>query len=216
MAATETRTELRAQAYTVALLDPMSSLNGSALVLPGFEAAAETTRRKYSARPSGDAVSRFDRELELLSLEPIISVRPVELPGSVLWAIEDERAEDRARPLRDAARAAEGFAFPPPGLLKRSVIQQEAAWAFAEYIAFAPIMPVESSPLGGHALATLLTTSGGAAALVAAGNDPLLAVKAGASVGSFLILVGASRAISDGLSYRIRRWFGLPADEEPE
>src|SRR4051794_12882512 len=85
--------------------------------------------------------------------------------------------------------------------------------AFAEFISSAPVMPVESSPLNGQSLAAIVKGLGGSAFLVAAKDDPMLAIKGGLGLGGFMIIVGTSEAVMTGLNYRIKRWFGVPEDK---
>ncbi len=90
--------------------------------------------------------------------------------------------------------------------------------AFAEYVTYANVVPVEHSPLSLDSLGNLLASRSGAAAgvgvgiMVAGGPTPLLLV----TVPLGMIIVGSAKGIADGLEdgfrYRIRRLMGVPSD----
>lgn len=90
-----------------------------------------------------------------------------------------------------------------------------AVLQFSEYLTFAPIVPFEHSPLGGEALAKLLTRASGAGIgagigiMVAGGPTPLLLV----TVPAGMIICGSAKGIADGLEeglrHRVRRLMGL-------
>lgn len=73
---------------------------------------------------------------------------------------------------------------------------------FAQYLAYAPLVPFESSPLGAKALSDLAATGGGIGAAVGAyatGDPlPLLAVPAG------IVVCGAAHGLGDALRIGLR------------
>jgi hypothetical protein len=89
---------------------------------------------------------------------------------------------------------------------------------FAEYLAFEPVVPFESSPLGSKALATLVggTSTAGAALGYAATGDPivLVTVPAGIVVAGVALGVGAGAAmgIAEGVRHQLRKLMGVPDD----
>jgi hypothetical protein len=90
-----------------------------------------------------------------------------------------------------------------------------AVLRFSEYVTFAPVVPFEHSPLGGEALAKLLTRASGAGIgagigiMVAGGPTPLLLI----TVPAGMIICGSAKGIADGLEeglrYRVRHLMGL-------
>jgi hypothetical protein len=93
---------------------------------------------------------------------------------------------------------------------------------FAEYLAFEPVVPFESSPLGSKALATLVgaTSTAGAALGYAATGEPivLVTVPAGIVVAGVALGVGAGAAmgIAEGVRHQLRRLMGVPDDRHPD
>ena len=86
---------------------------------------------------------------------------------------------------------------------------------FAQYVTFAPVIPFESSPLGGKALAELVTAGGGVGGAVGAymTGDPLLLLVA---VGG-IILGGAARGVGDALHIGLRsKLLDLMGVEDPD
>ena len=74
---------------------------------------------------------------------------------------------------------------------------------FAQYLAYAPVIPFESSPLANRSLAEILTTSGGTATAAAGyyATGDLLVVLA-VPVG--IIVLGAAQGVSEGLRIGLR------------
>jgi hypothetical protein len=86
---------------------------------------------------------------------------------------------------------------------------------FAQYAAYAPVIPFESSPLGAKSLADLVTAGGGVGAALGsyATGDPILLVVAAGGV----IVCGAARGISDALRIGLRaRILELMGVDDPE
>ena len=93
--------------------------------------------------------------------------------------------------------------------------------AFAQQLAYAPVVPFESSPLGGKSLADIVTTAGGAASAYVT-RDPLMLL----TVPAGIIVCRAASHVGDGIGLALRAkildWAGVqdqpptpkPADEE--
>jgi hypothetical protein len=83
---------------------------------------------------------------------------------------------------------------------------------FAEYVAFTPVVPFESSPLGAKSLGGLVAGAGGAVGAYAT-HDPLLLL----TVPAGIIVCRAAFHIGDGIGIAVRtvilRWVGV--DTEP-
>ena len=93
------------------------------------------------------------------------------------------------------------------------------AFAFAEYLAFSPVIPFEASPLEAASLAGMLTSASGmsagaAAGFLAAGPTPLalVTVPAGMIIGG--AAAGVARALEEGLRSRIMRRLGVGESED--
>jgi hypothetical protein len=73
---------------------------------------------------------------------------------------------------------------------------------FAEYLAYASIIPIEASPLAGKSLSELVTAAGGASAAVGvyATGDPLLLL----SLAAGIIVCAAARGVGDALRIGLR------------
>jgi hypothetical protein len=87
---------------------------------------------------------------------------------------------------------------------------------FAQYLAFAPVIPFESSPLSGKSLSDVITAAGGSAgaAVGAFGtHEPLLLI----AVPFGIVLCGAARGVGDALRIGLRaRLLDLMHVEDPE
>jgi len=89
--------------------------------------------------------------------------------------------------------------------------------AFSEYVAFAPVVPIEQSPLSTAALGQLLTVGGiggGIGLLAAGGPTPLLLVTVPVGIILCAAAKGAGEGLADGLRHRIRQWMGVPASQQ--
>lgn len=86
---------------------------------------------------------------------------------------------------------------------------------FAQYLVYSPVVPIESSPLGGKALSDLATAGsgiGGALGAYATG-EPLLLL----TIPGGIVLCAAARGISDALRIGLRaRLLDLMGVEDPE
>jgi hypothetical protein len=94
----------------------------------------------------------------------------------------------------------EPFAPRPFRIDRRSRVRGPSP--FAQHVAFAPVVPFESSPLGPKTLADLLTAGGGAGAALGSyvtGDPVLLIVAAGG-----IIVGGAASGIGDALRVGLR------------
>jgi hypothetical protein len=87
---------------------------------------------------------------------------------------------------------------------------------FAQHIAYAPLVPFESSPLRGRSLAEIIAASGTAGAAVVgyhATGDPLMILKVPAG----LIIAGAALGIAEALRIGLRaKVLGLMGVPDPE
>ena len=128
----------------------------------------------------------------------------------------------------DRTREARGPAFPRPdptgldwsylGDVSEYVAEIDPAlYRFAARVTLEPVIPVESSPVSGTALAELVKSVGASSALgyFAVGAHPLLLITVPVGV----VLLGGARGIADGLrkglEHRIATWLGAspPSDE---
>ena len=86
--------------------------------------------------------------------------------------------------------------------------------AFAEYLAFAQLIPFEESPLEGTSLGSIVATGSGGAIgayvgfAVAGGPTPLLLVTVPAGMIICGAAMGTAEGLQDGLRDRIKRWVG--------
>jgi hypothetical protein len=89
--------------------------------------------------------------------------------------------------------------------------------AFAEYVTYANVVPVERSPLSGDSLGNLLASGSGASAglglgiMVAGGPTPLLFVTVPVGIILVMSAKGIGGGLAEGLSYRIRKLLDVPA-----
>jgi hypothetical protein len=94
--------------------------------------------------------------------------------------------------------------------------EKEGPSQFAEYLAFEPVIPFESSPLGTKALASLIGATGttGAALGYAATGEPivLVTVPAGIVIAGVALGVGlgAATGLAEGVHHKIARLMGVP------
>jgi hypothetical protein len=87
--------------------------------------------------------------------------------------------------------------------------------AFAQYLAYAPVVPFESSPLSPKSLSDLATAGGGIGGALGAylTGDPLLLV----TIPAGIIVCGAARGVSQALEIGLRsKILGLMGVEDPE
>ena len=205
----------RVHAFTVSVLDSPSGTTASVLSLPRrlpplsdlMEGASRLTRtlaehlaeREHSSHRVEDV---FQEDLRRLDFELVARVRASQLARASLWTLGGSDARGAFEQLRLQRLP---HLEPPPRVDRLARVNLEP---FAEHLAYAPIIPVESSPIRGESLATILS-SGGAAGLVATGADPLLVVAGGAAVGACVVILGLSTTISEILDDRLRRWFGV-------
>ena len=110
-------------------------------------------QRRYVAefRRQPEPDDAFASDLAELGLAPAISVRPLELPAAILWAV----AQDEEKLNIDAfekAMESRQVGLPVPAVFGQTPGRLDAALAFAEHVAYAPNMPVENSPVRGEAL----------------------------------------------------------------
>jgi hypothetical protein len=188
-----------AQIYETEIEQPEIDQAVRFLTVPARSAGADPT---ILGRPE-----ELMAELELLPLSDPLYVS--ELPyaiASLLLRDDAERVREHFYLVRERLPAFQEDHGP--------VLQ------FSEYVAFAPVVPFEHSPLGGEALAKLLTRASGAGIgagigiLVAGGPTPLLLV----TVPAGMIICGSAKGIADGLEeglrYRVRRLMGLRPEAE--
>ena len=113
-----------------------------------------------------------------LPMNPIQELLPHQIPLAIAALLEGRNAVPPSFPTN-----------PPPVSLQ-----------FGEYVAFAPVVPIESSPLAGHSLASLATSAsqrgplvlGSVVGFMAASNTSMLLL----TVPAGLILCGAGMAFS--------------------
>lgn len=158
--------------------------------------AAEFARRLNLREP------RF-RDQEAIRLAPIEA-----------WSLPFMIDAVLGRPLDDFVWPYEPF-FVERYLEGRSGRRRGGPSEFAQYLAYAPVVPFESSPLGPKALSELATAGGGVGAAVGAyatGHPLLLLV-----VPAGIIVCGAARGISEALRIGLRaRLLDLMGVEDPE
>jgi len=131
--------------------------------------------------------------------------------------VSTDEGELDAVSLHDAVRAVilgdaqQSGLFSPDELL-------DASELFRDYVLREPVVPVRSSPLSLAALAALAGKAGAGVAIgfATGGPTPLLMITVPAGIVFVLVATGAGRGLSDGLRYRIRRWFGVPDDWKPD
>jgi hypothetical protein len=102
---------------------------------------------------------------------------------------------------------------------ERQPLQPGAGAEFAEYVAFAPVVAAEGSPLDAQSLAEIATKGVGAGmgsfvAFAAFGSTPLLFVAAPVGIVLCGAALGVAEALRVGLGRRLLRLLGVPEEEE--
>jgi hypothetical protein len=156
-----------------------------------------------------DACADPYRAMELLELEQLSSpLSSSLLPYAIASILQRENDPSGAvEHLGLALTHREQFTQDHPELL-----------AFAEYVTYANIIPVEHSPLGADSLGSILASGSGAGigaavgVMVAGGPTPLLFV----TVPLGMILCGSAKGIGEGLGegfrHKIRKIMGVPTE----
>jgi hypothetical protein len=110
----------------------------------------------FQAPPDG-----IDPDLAFSGLQHAIPVRPSNLPTAILWTVAQDEERLNFDAIEELLSGEEPpVALPIPAVLAEDPARLNASLAFAEHIAYAPIMPVERSPVRGEALSSLLDWSG--------------------------------------------------------
>jgi hypothetical protein len=122
---------------------------------------------------------------------------------------------------RDAvSRIPERGEFPPPPKQEEKLSTEEQLHSpileFAEYLALAPIVPFEESPLIGSSLGAIFATGSAVGTgtaigfIVAGGPTPLLALTVPAGIIICGAAVGVAEGLQAGLRHRLTRLIGGP------
>jgi hypothetical protein len=89
--------------------------------------------------------------------------------------------------------------------------------AFAQYLAYEPVIPFEESPLGNKSLAGLLSASGSTGAwLVVATGHPLLLFAVPAGIVLTYAATGIGEALQIGLRAKVLAMLGIYDDSESQ
>lgn len=139
--------------------------------------------------------------------EGAIALRPVEA-----WSLPFLLDAMLGRPLDDFGPWRDPFWFED---YLRGPRSRSGPSAFAQYLAYSPVVPFESSPLGPKALSELATAGGGVGAALGAyaTGDPLLLLVVPAGI----IVCGAARGVADALRIGLRsKLLELMGVEDPD